>query len=100
MGMTLTETLAGFADQLSFDELPEEVLKSAKIHLLDTIGCMISGASSGEGSRIIAAVTELDKTYESTIVGSKMRTSQSMAALANGTTAHSHTIQSVPVNQA
>ena len=64
-------------------------MKSAKIRLLDTIGCMISGAGSAEGSRIIVAVNQFDKNTDSIIIGSKMRASQPMAALANGTTAHS-----------
>jgi len=41
--MEATRTLAAFVSNLSFSQLPEEVIQKAKGVILDTLGCAIAG---------------------------------------------------------
>jgi 2-methylcitrate dehydratase len=47
MGST-TETLAEWAAELRFDELPEEVLRAARRSLMDAVGCALGGAQQDD----------------------------------------------------
>ena len=69
--------------------LPAEVVERAKLHLLDTIAAMVSGAPLLPGRRAIEYVTAMGGTPEATILTTGTRTSAVNAALANGMLAHS-----------
>jgi 2-methylcitrate dehydratase PrpD len=46
IGASLTRRVAGFAAGLRIADVPEPVREQAKLHILDSIGCGIAGASS------------------------------------------------------
>jgi 2-methylcitrate dehydratase PrpD len=68
--------------------LPEEVAEKARHHILDTLAAMISGTHLNPGLVAIAYVESLGGTRESSVVGTRIRTSAVNAALANGMLAH------------
>jgi 2-methylcitrate dehydratase PrpD len=75
------------ADALS-RPLPDAVAEKARHHLLDTLAAMISGTHLHPGRVAIGYVESLGGTRESSVVGTRLRTSAVNAALANGMLAH------------
>lgn len=51
----LLHALARFASGLSLDGIPERVRHEAKLCVLDTVGCMLAGADTPEGTAFLAA---------------------------------------------
>lgn len=67
--MTLSEHLAAFVVQASYDDLSAEARRQLKIRVLDALGCAI-GAVAGEPIRRIRAhVDEFDGTGRCTLIG-------------------------------
>jgi 2-methylcitrate dehydratase PrpD len=85
----MMETLASYISGTPSRALPAQVTERAKLHLLDTIAAMISGAPLLPGQRALAYVTAMGGTEEATILTTGVRTSAVNAALANGMLAHS-----------
>ncbi|WP_321948009.1 MmgE/PrpD family protein [Paraburkholderia sp. J10-1] len=76
--------LAEFAGHISFGNFPEAVLTEAKYCLLDTIGCMIAGASLAESVDFARAEAAMSEKVEARIVGRQLRLSAMAAARVNG----------------
>lgn len=68
--------------------LPEAVAEKARHHILDTLASMASGAHLHPGRLAIDYIGALGGTRESSVVGTRLRTSAVNAALANGMLAH------------
>ncbi len=84
MTKTIAEELASQAKELTFRELPPEVVRQVKRSVLDTVGIGFGGYLS-EPSRIIQSVIkEMNGPAESTVFGSGLKTSCLYATLANG----------------
>ncbi|MCV9934807.1 MmgE/PrpD family protein [Boseaceae bacterium BT-24-1] len=64
-----------------------EVLEQARLSFLDTLGCMVAGATSDPVRSVVAASTEWGK-GEVPVAGTSSRLALPWAALANGTAAH------------
>jgi 2-methylcitrate dehydratase PrpD len=90
-----TRKLARFASELRYDAVPGDVVEAAKTLLLDCLGCTLYAARlpwsqlvqryvESEGARPVASVW-----------GTALRTSASLAALANGTAGHGFEIDDV-----
>ncbi|MDQ3558907.1 MAG: MmgE/PrpD family protein [Pseudomonadota bacterium] len=45
----IAEQLAAYAAELSYDDLPAEVVHQTKRTILDTVGCAFGGFDSGPG---------------------------------------------------
>ncbi|MCP3854004.1 MAG: MmgE/PrpD family protein [Actinomycetia bacterium] len=82
--MGATEILAAYAADLSYDDLPPEVVHQAKRVILDLIGCSVSGVELPLGAAIIEEARELGGTGPSRILGTEHRVSAAAAAYANG----------------
>lgn len=80
--------LAEFVIGLQYNDLKREVIKKAKMHLLDTIGVSLAAADMPWSQIVINAVKKLGGSKESTIIGDGTKTSSILAALANGTLSH------------
>ncbi len=86
--MEITEKLAKFVVETSFEEMPEEAATKVKHRLLDTLGVALAG-SRQPGSKIITnLVKRLGGKPVAGVIGGKFRTSSPNAALANGTIGH------------
>ena len=81
----VTEKLIDLAREISFDNLPATVVREAGRRLLDALGCMIAGANGATTAAVRQVAIALGGAPESSILGSRERTSCERAALVNGT---------------
>jgi 2-methylcitrate dehydratase PrpD len=84
-----TEELAEFVSHVNYKEIPEEVIEVAKIAFLDYLGVSIGGSREPSVKILSRYVAKLGSKGEASIVSLKRKTSPEMAALVNGTAAHS-----------
>jgi 2-methylcitrate dehydratase PrpD len=82
--MTIAEQLAAEAKELTFRELPPEVVHQAKRCVLDTVGIGLGGYLSEPSQIIQSLIKEMNGPAESTVFGSGLKTSCLYATLANG----------------
>eukprot|EP01037_Dinobryon_pediforme_P004283 gene4283-4333_t len=88
MAEPLATTLARFAANLRFEDLPEEVVADARLRILDTLGVIMAATHSPTAAAIRRAARALGTGHTAQIVGSTNTTTPSLAALVNGTVAH------------
>ncbi|MFX0201185.1 MAG: MmgE/PrpD family protein, partial [Candidatus Hodarchaeota archaeon] len=55
----ITETLAQFVANTTFEDLPHEVIHEVKRNLLDTIGCALGGLATDIGLEALALARSL-----------------------------------------
>ena len=84
MEKTIAEQLAAETKNLSFRDLPPEVIKQAKRSLLDTLGIGFGGYLSEPSDILQSVIKDANGPAESTIFGSGVKTSCLYATLANG----------------
>lgn len=84
----LTDTLAAHMAVAGDRPLPEAVEEAARIHILDTLAAVVSGASLLAGTRGSGISNLLGGEAESMVVGTGQLTGAVAAALANGMAAH------------
>ena len=80
-----TGRLASWLAELRFDAIPPQVLERAKLLILDGIACAIVGAQLPWSRVACAAITGLEGSGNSTIIGWGRKTGAPAAALLNGT---------------
>ncbi len=87
----VTEKMAGFCEKMKFEILPNEVVKRAKLLILDTVGIIIRARHDAESTKsLISAVNKLDlNNGNCQVFSDKNKYVPSAAALINGTLAHS-----------
>ena len=83
--MTLAERLATFAAALEFDQLPADVVASARLRVLDIVGLALAASTYDFARAVVAAVSEGGPC---TVIGTARTASAAGAALVNGTLAH------------
>jgi 2-methylcitrate dehydratase PrpD len=86
--VSITDTLSSYIGGSEASRLPEPVVAKAKIHILDTIGAIVSGSLLKPGRLIIDFVRSQGGQEEATVSAGDFRSSIVLAALANGTMAH------------
>ena len=86
--MSATERMARFIAEARFEEMPEVVITAAKTAILDTVGVMAAAVGEPVASSIVRYVSAAGGPPDATVVGSALKTSTSLAALANGTLGH------------
>jgi 2-methylcitrate dehydratase PrpD len=86
--LNITEPLSHYIVSNQAAQLPAPVIERAKIHILDTLGAMISGSALKPGKVAIDFVRGQGGPAEATVVASNVSTSAILAALANAMTAH------------
>jgi len=84
----ITETLCDYIVGEQAGRLPAPVIDRAKIHILDTLGAMISGSQLKPGRVAIEFVRGQGAPKETVVVATDLRTGPIWAALANAMTAH------------
>jgi 2-methylcitrate dehydratase len=82
--LTLAETLARYAANLKYEELPEDVIRLAKRAILDTIGCAFGGYQAGPSQIAIKLASDVAAKKPVTVLISGTRTSPDLAAFADG----------------
>src|SRR5262245_34589438 len=84
MPKTIAEHLAAEAKELTFRELPPEVVHQVKRSVLDAVGVGLCGYRSEPSQIVHSLVKEMNGSAESTVFGSGLKTSCLNATLANG----------------
>jgi 2-methylcitrate dehydratase PrpD len=85
---TAAERLASFALELSPDEIPAEVADTAKLHLLDTLGCGLAAHALGVATEGRTTLSEQAGAAEATVIGLDDLLPAPSAAFANGMLSH------------
>ncbi|MDF2120431.1 MmgE/PrpD family protein [Roseiarcaceae bacterium H3SJ34-1] len=86
---TLSEQLAAFGHELSFEQIPEDVTSFAKLLVLDLLGVALAAKTTEEWPITLAACLVLGGASESaTLWGTGRKSTPQSAALFNGIVAH------------
>jgi len=86
---SLTQHLADFAAQTTFDDLPAEVVHSVELRFLDTLGICLAARSFGLADGVQQMVQVWSGKPEARVIGADLACPAPNAALVNGTLAHS-----------
>ena len=89
MTRSLTQHLADFAAQTTFDDLPAEVVHSVELRFLDTLGICLAARSFGLADGVQQMVQVWSGKPEARVIGADLACPAPNAALVNGTLAHS-----------
>jgi 2-methylcitrate dehydratase len=76
--------LCDYALELSYRDLPEEVIGRTKHIVVDTVGCALGGAESPPAKIARSVASEITSATPSTVLVSGQKTSPDLAAFANG----------------
>lgn len=83
-----TERLCNFIHRTNYEDIPQEVIKEAKKAILDYLAVTMSGSQEPSGMIMSEMVRENHSSPEATVIGGRFKASCALAALANGTSAH------------
>jgi len=90
-----TRTLARFAAELRYEDVPPEVVEAAKTLVLDCLGCTLYAAALPWSRLAQDYVAAEGAAPAASVWRTSLRTSPSLAALANGTAGHGFEIDDV-----
>lgn len=88
--VTALHQLAEFVVKARLEECPPGVLDQVRRATLDTLGVMLAGAKEPPARRVREIARVEGGLPLCTVVGTRLRTSATWAALANGTAGHAH----------
>ena len=86
--MGVTESIARWINETTYEDLPPEAVKAAKWAILDTLGVSLAGATQPVGEIVLNYTREAAGTPEASVIAGNMRTNIADAAFANGVLAH------------
>jgi 2-methylcitrate dehydratase len=81
---SLAETLARYAANVKYEDLPEDIVRAAKRTILDTFGCAFGGYNAGPSQIAIKLAIDVNAKRGSTVLCNGIKTSPDLAAFANG----------------
>ena len=84
----ITKKLANFVVETRMEDIPQKALKVAQMGITDCIGVTFPGSLEPVGEIIRGYVRKMGGVAESSIIGSDLKASPYLAALANGTMGH------------
>ena len=85
---TAAERIAKFSLGLSPSDIPPEVTKAAKYHLLDTLGCGLAASALEVATAGRSSMAELGGDEQATVIGGDRRMPAANAAFANAMLCH------------
>jgi 2-methylcitrate dehydratase PrpD len=85
---TAAERFAAFALELELEAVPDEVIRAAKLHVLDVLGCGLAAHALGIASEGRTAMAELGGETEATVIGLDRGLPAPNAAFANAMLCH------------
>lgn len=86
--MEIATQLAQWIIKTKAEEIPKAVLEKAKLHILDTLGVTIAGAEDNVGRVMTRYIHSLGGDPACGLIGTSLRSSPPLAALANGAMGH------------
>jgi 2-methylcitrate dehydratase len=81
---SMAEMLARYAAELKYEDLPEDIVRTAKRTILDTFGCAFGGYSAGPSQIAIKLASDVTAKRAATVLCNGIKTSPDLAAFANG----------------
>ncbi|WP_420392982.1 MmgE/PrpD family protein [Acuticoccus sp.] len=84
----IARRLADFAAELTFEDVPAEVVERAKRHVLDTVGIALAASQGDYAMRVTTAIDALAGPGPHAVIGRAGRLPLRDAALVNGTLIH------------
>jgi 2-methylcitrate dehydratase PrpD len=84
----VTDTFARFVAETDFATISKSTLNNAKMHILDTLGVALVGVSTDTASIAFNYCKRVSQGNESSIWGTRLRSSAPVAAFANGLLGH------------
>src|SRR5207245_435332 len=85
---TAAERLAEFSTSVSYEQIPDDVVEAAKLHLLDTVGCGLAAHALGVATEGRAAMAELGGEPQASVIGLEGALPAPNAAFANAMLCH------------
>ena len=85
----ITQTLARFAANVTYEELPPEAVDWAKYLCLDFAGVTLNGSTTDSAKAVVQALESVGRSGPSAVIGTNKRALPEYAAMANGTAFHS-----------
>jgi 2-methylcitrate dehydratase len=83
-GQVLAETLARYAANLRYEDLPEDVVRLARRTILDTIGCAFGGYDAPPSKIAIKLASDVSAKQPASVLIGGVKTSPDLAVFANG----------------
>jgi len=80
----MAAALARYATDLKYEDLPEDIVRTAKRTILDTFGCAFGGYTAGPSQIAIKLASDVNAKRGATVLCSGTKTSPDLAAFANG----------------
>jgi 2-methylcitrate dehydratase len=80
----LAETLARYAAELKYEDLPDDIVHLTKRTILDTIGCAYGGYATGPSRIALKLAGDVTSKQPATVLCSGISTSPDLAVFANG----------------
>ena len=80
----MAEMLARYATELKYEDLPEDIVRTAKRTILDTFGCAFGGYTAGPSQIAIKLASDVTAKREAPVLCNGIKTSPDLAAFANG----------------
>lgn len=87
-GPTL-DRLSTFVHDLNYDDIPMEVRKMEKRHVLDTLGCILYGSTTPWVGKVVRTLDRMGERGDASVLGTAQSVPPARAALINGTASHS-----------
>jgi 2-methylcitrate dehydratase PrpD len=84
----ISAQLAEYVVGLNYSDIPQDVIRIAKVSILDQLGVMLAGSGRGEGVKPFVDLARASGGAGATVIGNGFATSPVLAAFANGAMAH------------
>jgi 2-methylcitrate dehydratase PrpD len=86
--LPVTDIFARFVAETDFSAISDKTLANAKMHILDTLGAALVGVATDTAAIAFDYCKRVGPSDESTIWGTRLKSSATMAAFANGLLGH------------
>jgi len=96
--MGTTKDLASFVANTNFSDFPDDVKEHAKLCIIDWLGAAIAGSLEPAAKIATSLIKEIEGKKESTIIGTRIKTSCMNAALVNGISGHAVELDDIHEN--
>ena len=80
----MADALARYATDLRYEDLSEDIVRTAKRTILDTLGCAFGGYTAGPSQIAIKLASDVNAKRGATVLCNGIKTSPDLAAFANG----------------
>lgn len=87
--------LAAFSSQIEYEDLPLAVVERIKMSVLDSLGCVLFGASLPWTERVLDMARVEGGMAVASVYGAAMKTSISLAVLVNSTAGHAFELDDI-----